>query len=462
MKLNEVDGKLPGKPLKHIGDRAGVYPLYRGNDGTIYVYMMVPSNPKFGGALPQMGKGGIDDGETPEQAAMREGHEELGLLAKNVKKISLLTTSTIRGKQDTYHMTVFVAEVFGKDDFDPHGYEAKWTGWVEIDEAIKVSRKNQQQFLHQVKAKYDNEQSLEEDVDDKDEKIRAYEAYADQLEAKLDDIKTQIEELNKDGVKNINKVNQLYKLRNTTQAQIAHANSQIDLILRLDVDPLRAPERDPSLSLGEWARSLAPVIKRIRQDCEPYLNAINYDVMEYKLYRGMRGTDAPYATGRVRLDDRKPMATGIDKHEAINKYFTEKYGEPFRNALFTSAKANFAADYGNLFLVFPTGDFTFVWSEEVEDLYNYEHVLDEALDDDRENPGGEFFKAAMDHYNYHNSDLQSAIESGMEIMIRTPVYYGINLSSYWQRDDLDDDSVGDMSEINQAMKIIQELLTDED
>ena len=457
MKLNEVDGKS----LKRIGDRAGVYPLYVGNDGTLYVYMMVPSNPKFGGALPQMGKGGIDEGETPEVAAMREGHEELGLLAKNVKKISQLTKATIRGKKDTYDLTVFVAEVFGKADFDPAGYESKWAGWVELDEAIKVSRKNQQQFLHQVKAKYDN-QPLEEAVDDKDEKIRAYETYADKLEAELAEINDSIEKMNAGGVKNIPGVNNLYKLRNTTQAKISHVNSQIDLILRLDVDPLAAPERDPSLSLGEWARSLAPVIKKIREECQPYLKAINYDVMEYRLYRGMRGTDAPYATGRVRLDDRKPMATATDIHSAVNNYFTEEFAEPFRNALFTSAKANFAADYGNLFLVFPTGDFTFVWSPEVEDLYNYEHVLDEALEGDRENPGAGYFEYEMDSYEYRDSGLALAIESGMEIMIRTPIYYGINLAGFWHRNDEDDDAVGSMSEINQAMKIIQELLSDED
>lgn len=157
MKLDDVTGKK----VKQIKPRAGVYPFFR-DGGEIYVFMMVPSNPKFGGALPQMGKGGIDDGETAEAAAMREGHEELGLLASNVKKIHQIATAKIVGKREGYDITVFAAEVFDKDNFEPHGYEAKWSGWVELDEAIKVSRKNQQQFLKKLKTQFGN-QSIEED-----------------------------------------------------------------------------------------------------------------------------------------------------------------------------------------------------------------------------------------------------------------------------------------------------------
>lgn len=463
MKLFEVDDKLPGKPLKQIGARAGVYPVHTNEEGKMFVYMMVPSNPKFGGPLPQLGKGGIDPGESAEQAAMREGVEELGLIPSNVARITQLTTTTIRGKKEQYSLTVFVAELKDPDDFDPHGWEAKWAGWVELEEAIKVSRKNQQQFLHLLKSKYNKQQPLDEAVDDKDEKIAAYETYATELQAKLDSIEDEIKGI---GARDYRVPDDYYKQRNKLQAQIAHAKSQIDLISRLDVDPLPAEENDPSLSWGEWAKSLAPVIKRIKAECQPYLDAIEYNVLEYRLYRGMKGTDAPYMTGRVRLTGRKPQATGTHVHEAVNGYFIDQFGEPFRNALFTSSNPNFAADYGNLFIVFPTGKFKFIWSPHIEDLYNHEWALDEALDDDKADddmPSDDYhFRLTMDNYEYQNTDFIGAMESKQEIMIRTPVYYGINLSNFWHRNDDDDDSVGTLSEINQAMKIIQELLTDED
>ena len=158
-------GEIKKKSKKRIGDRAGVYPIYI-DESQIFVYMMVPSKKKFGGALPQMGKGGIEKGELPEHAAMREGHEELGLRASNVKKLRQLATDTIEGKKEIYDITVFVAEVFEKDDFDPHGYEAKWSGWVDLEEAVKVSRKNQQHFLRKIQAEYGNDMKIDEITDD--------------------------------------------------------------------------------------------------------------------------------------------------------------------------------------------------------------------------------------------------------------------------------------------------------
>ena len=149
MKLNEVAGEK--NAWDHKSPRAGVYPVYTEADGQRYVYMMVPSQPKFGGTLPQMGKGGIDDGETPEEAAMREGYEELGLREGNIKSFYQIADESIKTRKGGYQLTVFVAEVIDKDAFDPHGYEAKWSGWVEIDEALKVSRPNQQQFLQIIK-----------------------------------------------------------------------------------------------------------------------------------------------------------------------------------------------------------------------------------------------------------------------------------------------------------------------
>ena len=90
MKINETVFKLSTPP------RAGIYPIYTNEEGKAFVYMMIPSDPKYGGPLLQMGKGGIDEGETAEQAAIREGYEELGLLASNIKNITQLTVKTIK------------------------------------------------------------------------------------------------------------------------------------------------------------------------------------------------------------------------------------------------------------------------------------------------------------------------------------------------------------------------------
>ena len=287
----------------------------------------------------------------------------------------------------------------------------------------------------------------------------------------MDDVLAQIkqeEDKGKSGKKGMIS-SSLWKKRNVLQAEIAHAKSQIDLITRLKVDPVPAAYADddarhygfPDNDEG-WAKTIVPMIERIKKECKPYLEAIEYNVMEYRLYRGMQGTAAPYMTGRVRLEGRKPQATGTHIHNAVNEYFTIKFGEPFRDALFTSSDANFAADYGNLFLVFPTGQFTFIWSEEVDDLYNFEHQMDAALEEDRDDENESvtngYFGDTMDNLNYRSSGFTKAMESRQEIMIRTPVYYGINLMNFWKRNDYEDDSIGKMDDIVKAMRIIQGLI----
>ena len=467
MQINEVFE--PKKKLKEKKARAGVYPVYTDETGQTYVYMMVPSDPAYGGSKPQMGKGGVDKGETHEQAALREGHEELGLRSDNISKVYHLHKETIRGLDAFYTLSVFVAEVIDKDNFDPHGYEASWTGWVEIEDAIQVSRTNQLKFIKMVADKYKNEQPLEEEVDASAAKIDAYEALISKLQIELDALEARIKELQKEG-----DPQGLFHERNKVKAKLQHAKSQVELITKLDVDPVGQPYPDddsrshgfPEANWGDWARMLAPMIKRIQKECEPYLEAIDYNVLEYRLYRGMKGTNEPYMTGRVRLEGRKPQATGTHVHDAVNEWFTKKFGEPFRNALFTSSDPSFAADYGNLFIVFPTGNFSFVWSEEVEDMYNLEYALDERVEQDKEEGNTDIMHSHIGDYmkelGYRTSGFTSAMHSGQEIMIRTPVYYGINLSNFFKRNDYDDDDYGDASEINQAMKILQELLRDKD
>ncbi len=156
MKLDEVKD-----PIKEIDARAGVYPVYTNEEGQTFVHMMIPSDPRFGGLLPQMGKGGIDEGESAEDAAMREGYEELGLISNNVARITQLTTSVRIGKKEKYQLTVFVAEVKDPDNFDPYGWESGWAGWIELEKAIETSRKDQRQFLRLLKNKYSNKRSTE-------------------------------------------------------------------------------------------------------------------------------------------------------------------------------------------------------------------------------------------------------------------------------------------------------------
>ncbi len=121
------------KQDKKILYRAGVIP-YLHKDGELRMLFMRPSDPKYGGDVFQIAKGKIDPGETPLEAAMREGKEELGLFSGNVKR----TTSL--GGMMLGRTFFFVAEIENEDLFgDPH-FETKETKWMTEREFMSVGR----------------------------------------------------------------------------------------------------------------------------------------------------------------------------------------------------------------------------------------------------------------------------------------------------------------------------------
>lgn len=70
--------------MKH--KKAGLLPYYF-EDGMFKFYCMIPSNPMFGGTDPQIAKGEIEYDENPQQAAIREATEELGLVEDNIQNL---------------------------------------------------------------------------------------------------------------------------------------------------------------------------------------------------------------------------------------------------------------------------------------------------------------------------------------------------------------------------------------
>jgi 8-oxo-dGTP pyrophosphatase MutT (NUDIX family) len=66
--------------------KSGLIPYYK--DGDFFKFFcMVPSNPLYGGTDPQIAKGEIELDENPQQAAIREATEELGLVEDNIQNL---------------------------------------------------------------------------------------------------------------------------------------------------------------------------------------------------------------------------------------------------------------------------------------------------------------------------------------------------------------------------------------
>jgi len=120
--------------------------------------------------------------------------------------------------------------------------------------------------------------------------------------------------------------------------------------------------------------------RTIKQNCQPYLQQNPSAIFRYPLYRGVKPLggfrsgsgvgDANVIRKEVRLTNRKPSDMTIELHQFINGYFKQEYGAAFRSAMFASGSPDQASDYGTVYIIFPAGNFEYLWSPEYEDLYS--------------------------------------------------------------------------------------------
>jgi 8-oxo-dGTP pyrophosphatase MutT (NUDIX family) len=160
--------------------KAGMLPFIR-EEGEFYFYLMKPTAARPGMAPPkwQLCKGtrmyksnasgkwkDMRPGEHPDNAeiemlaatALREGHEELGLLPQSISKLFDVGTyrfSSAQTGQDK-HMWMFAAEVPERDVFLPASHVAATTAdrrWLSIDEFKVVGRDDHLYILDSIQSK---------------------------------------------------------------------------------------------------------------------------------------------------------------------------------------------------------------------------------------------------------------------------------------------------------------------
>lgn len=121
------------KDNKRVVYRAGVIP-YMIQEGALKMLFMKPADPKYGGDTFQIAKGKIDPGEDAQQAALREGKEELGLFVGNIEKLESLGGPML-GR--TYF---YVAEIKDETMFGDAHFETGETRWMSESEFMRVGR----------------------------------------------------------------------------------------------------------------------------------------------------------------------------------------------------------------------------------------------------------------------------------------------------------------------------------
>lgn len=157
------------------------------------------------------------------------------------------------------------------------------------------------------------------------------------------------------------------------------------------------------------------IVAILKRDCKQVI-----DKIENRFFlRGVRASSVPLAEFSKKniRPDRKPMSTDLAMHHAMDNWFNEKFGFKARSAaLFTTGDFKDARSYGAVYAIFPIGDFRFIWSEVIGDLFISMR--------DPERMG-----EILDDANYKDTDLESALSSGHEIMLSCKEYYALRIRS---------------------------------
>ena len=115
--------------------RAGAIPFFV-KDGVARVKVMKPSDPDYGGTEWQMAKGEIDPGQDAESTAMKEAHEEVGLVPDNIARWWFLTNHN--------GIYVYAAEIVNPDSFAQPHWETGAATWLSLPDQLGQIRQDQQ------------------------------------------------------------------------------------------------------------------------------------------------------------------------------------------------------------------------------------------------------------------------------------------------------------------------------
>ena len=136
--------------------------------------------------------------------------------------------------------------------------------------------------------------------------------------------------------------------------------------------------------------------------------------------------DRIYYWERAVRQDRKPKDLTAGLHLKIDQWFNEKFGFKARSqTVFCVGERGNVAEYGDLYYIFPMGEFQYVWSPNVRDLFNAKsremvEYPEDVTDVEKEKYTPlEFFMEGLD---YTNEDLDKAVVARHEVMLKCDKY----------------------------------------
>ena len=182
--------------------------------------------------------------------------------------------------------------------------------------------------------------------------------------------------------------------------------------------------------------------KTIIDDCAPYLTAINRDIDNFRLYRGLQLDSFVRRADTVAQDiykaqvrkNRVPLNTPDYLHSFIDSWMEETLGAKFRSsAIFCAAKRTTVLNFGKPYVILPIGEFKYAWSPFIEDLYSDVEEINYSatLHADRES-AKEDIKKVLDSAHYQTDGITKMMREfpSHEIMIECDEYYAFEENAY--------------------------------
>lgn len=172
----------------------------------------------------------------------------------------------------------------------------------------------------------------------------------------------------------------------------------------------------------------------IRKNCSQFLDESGYagfllrgvkglsDIQSYTAL-DIEGNEMEYGIKTVR-QDRKPLDFTRQRHEIIDEWFVEKFGIRARSQCMFAGGNRIAKSelehYGTPCVVFPIGEFKYIWSPEVGDLFGKMNI---PWGDRTEEEWTEETYKWLDVQQYQTDGLDKAVRTNNEIMVKCDRYY---------------------------------------
>jgi hypothetical protein len=170
-------------------------------------------------------------------------------------------------------------------------------------------------------------------------------------------------------------------------------------------------------SPAKW--SIPDTIAFIKKNCSPFLR----ESKRMLVYRGVK-SGGPFAFIGIPRKDRRPLDTDDDVHKGVDKAFLNIFGWRARSqAIFVTGDEYQANYYGKLYVIFPIGNFKYVYAPQVRDLYHAQMAFSKGGYEDRPKPQKMF--DSFVRRNYRDTNLTKAIKSDVEIAISCKQYFAL-------------------------------------